>query len=210
MSSYVQRGRWMKLFDKKSQWSTSSQGYIIASSIFDKYASNECLLISSKYWKKVYIHPRVVEHLLGRSWHEWNVHHYQKQWRYLGLFNDRIEKHLRGGDRFIIIGVIDDRARGSCLRRASARVSNPWMAARTIHQHCKSIRLNAISLGKKRWQACQLISSRFDDHPRYLSILAELIKINDKKFLSRRGSYLSNWLYYNILDCGGEISRDCY
>lgn len=96
--------------------------------------------------------------LLGRSSHEWNVHHYRK--RYLGLFNDRIEKHLRGGDRFIIIGVIDDRARGSCLRRASwsARGSVPWM--RTIHQHCKSIRLNAISLGeKKAWQACQLISS---------------------------------------------------
>lgn len=197
----------MKLFDKKSQWSTSSQGYIIASSIFDKYASNECLLISSKYWKKVYIHPRVVEHLLGRSWHEWNVHHYRKQWRYLGLFNDRIEKHLRGGDRFIIIGVIDDRARGSCLRRASARVSNPWMAARTIHQHCKSIRQRDF-LGKKKMTGLpiDLIAFRWS----YLSTLAKLIKINDKKFLSRRGSYLSNWLYYNILDCGGEISRDCY
>lgn len=153
----------MKLFDKKSQWSTSSQGYIIASSIFDKYASNECLLISSKYWKKVYIHPRVVEHLLGRSWHERNVHHYRKQWRYLGLFNDRIEKHLRGGDRFIIIGVIDDRARGSCLRRASARVSNPWMAARSISIANRS-GLTRFPWEKKRWQACQLISSRFDDH----------------------------------------------
>lgn len=158
--------------------------------------------------KSIYIHPRVVEHLLGRSWHERNVHHYRKQWRYLGLFNDRIEKHLRGGDRFIIIGVIDDRARGSCLRRASARVSNPWMAARTIHQHCKSIRLNAISLGKKKVTGLpiDLIAFRWS----YLSTLVKLIKINDKKFLSRRGSYLSNWLYYNILDCGGEISRDCY
>lgn len=61
-----------------------------------------------------------------------------------------IEKDPRGGDRFIIIGVIDDRARGSCVGRGSAGGSNPWMTATwTIHQHCKSIRINAISLEKR-------------------------------------------------------------
>lgn len=45
-----------------------------------------------------------------------------------------IEKDPRGGDRFIIIGVIDDRARGSCVGRGSAGGSNPWMtAARPRH-----------------------------------------------------------------------------
>lgn len=45
-----------------------------------------------------------------------------------------IEKDPRGGDRFIIIGVIDDRARGSCVGRGSAGGSNPWMtAARSRH-----------------------------------------------------------------------------
>lgn len=73
----------------------SSQGYIIASSIFNKYASNECLLISWKYSKKVYSSTRY-RWTSFRPIFEWNVHHYRKQWRYLGLFNDREASPWRG------------------------------------------------------------------------------------------------------------------